>query len=152
MDLAQIKELIQIINKTDIAEFSLDSDGVKLAIRKTGAAREGRSLEDNEVEASKSSAAAPAPPKIAAKKEPEPEGIIVKAPMVGTFYGAPSPEAEPFIEIGARVEKGQTLCIIEAMKLMNEIESEVNGTVVKILANNAQAVEYGQPLVMIKED
>ncbi|SFF93463.1 oxaloacetate decarboxylase, alpha subunit [Desulfotomaculum arcticum] len=152
MDLAQIKELIQVINQTDIAEFSLDSDGVKLAIRKAGAAREGINHDDKEVDENKSSAAPPAPPKAVSQKEPEPEGAVVKSPMVGTFYRAPAPEAEPFVEVGTRVEKGQTLCIIEAMKLMNEIESEVNGTVVKILVDNAQTVEYGQPLVIVQED
>ncbi|WP_027363457.1 acetyl-CoA carboxylase biotin carboxyl carrier protein [Desulfotruncus alcoholivorax] len=152
MDLAQIKELIQIINQTDIAEFSLNSDGVQLAIRKAGSTRESTGHEDGEVEKNQGGVAPPAPPKAGSPKATEPGGTIIKSPMVGTFYRAPAPDAEPFVEVGTRVEKGQTLCIIEAMKLMNEIESEVSGTVVEILAENAQAVEYGQPLIVVQED
>lgn len=75
---------------------------------------------------------------------------LVKSPIVGTYYGAPSPGAEPFVEIGAHVDSGQTLCIVEAMKLMNEIESEVSGEVLRIFAENGQPVEYGQPLFGIR--
>jgi len=77
---------------------------------------------------------------------------IINSPIVGTFYAAPSPESDPYIEIGSHVSKGQTLCIVEAMKLMNEIESDIPGTVIKILVQNAQPVEYGQPLFYIKPD
>jgi acetyl-CoA carboxylase biotin carboxyl carrier protein len=88
-------------------------------------------------------AAAPAPP-------PEPKGHQLKSPMVGTFYRAPSPGAPPFVEVGQAVTKGQTLCIIEAMKLLNEIESDVSGTVKAVLVENGQPVEYGQPLFTIE--
>jgi len=88
-------------------------------------------------------AAAPAPP-------PEPKGHALKSPMVGTFYRAPSPGAPSFVEVGQTVSKGQTLCIIEAMKLLNEIESDVAGTVKAILVENGQPVEYGQPLFLIE--
>ncbi len=143
LDLRHIKELIQLINDSNIAEFSLQNEGVKLAIRKAGAAA-GNGREETGGEP----AAAPIP----AGGEVEMEGTVIKSPMVGTFYRAPAPDASPFVEEGDRVKKGQTLCIIEAMKLMNEITSEVSGTVVKILAENAQPVEYGQPLMVIKEE
>jgi len=79
-------------------------------------------------------------------------GHIIKSPIVGTFYRAPSPDAPPFVEVGDHVTKGTTLCIVEAMKLMNEIESDINGTIIKILVENAQPVDYNQPLFVIKPD
>ena len=91
-------------------------------------------------------AAAPA----AAEAAPQPTGHQLKSPMVGTFYRAPSPGSPPFVEVGQAVSKGQTLCIIEAMKLLNEIESDVAGTVKAILVENGQPVEYGQPLFVIE--
>ncbi len=92
--------------------------------------------------------AAPAAPEPA----PEPPGHVVKSPIVGTFYAAPSPEAESYVRVGDRVQKGQVVCIIEAMKLMNEIESDVSGVVQKIYPENAQPVEFGEPLFSVKTD
>ncbi|TYO95632.1 acetyl-CoA carboxylase biotin carboxyl carrier protein [Desulfallas thermosapovorans] len=173
MDVQQIKELINVINQTDIAEFSFASQDVSLSIRKTGACGSGGIMPEVSGEGSplpgpdpctagKAAATALAPGVVkdagkAGSCQPPaavavPEGAVIKAPMVGTFYRAPAPDADPFVEVGTRVEKGQTLCILEAMKLMNEIEAEVSGTVVQILVENAQAVEYGQPLMVIKED
>lgn len=150
MDLQQIKELVNLINQTDIAELTLKQDGINLAIKKSGAVGAGNREWDG------ASAAAPAPAQASETAPidaaPEETGTVVKSPMVGTFYSAPAPDAAPFVSVGTRVEKGQTLCIIEAMKLMNEIEAEVTGTVVKIMVENAQPVEYGQPLLVIKED
>ncbi|WP_347487584.1 acetyl-CoA carboxylase biotin carboxyl carrier protein [Desulfoscipio sp. XC116] len=170
MDVQQIKELISLINQTDITEFSLKSDGVKLSIRKAGAYGNG----DNEASAmaETASSADGASGRRADTSDIAPRakekgsrlldadvkmdtalaGTVVKAPMVGTFYSSPAPDADPFVEVGTRVAKGQTLCILEAMKLMNEIEAEVSGTVVQILVENAQAVEYGQPMLVIQED
>ncbi|HEX6972039.1 MAG TPA: acetyl-CoA carboxylase biotin carboxyl carrier protein, partial [Limnochordia bacterium] len=92
-------------------------------------------------------AAAAAPPE---KEEPSENGhVTIVAPMVGTFYRAPAPDAKPYVDVGDTVEVGQTLCIIEAMKLMNEIESEVRGQIVRVLVENAQPVEYGQPLFLV---
>lgn len=152
MDLQQIKELVSLINQTDIAELTLKQDGIKLAIRKSGAVSgsPAREADDDGIPAVPGPTVVPE--KIEAAPAAEETGTEVKSPMVGTFYCAPAPDAAPFVEVGSRVEKGQTLCIIEAMKLMNEIEAEVSGTVVKILAENAQPVEYGQPLLVIKED
>jgi acetyl-CoA carboxylase biotin carboxyl carrier protein len=89
------------------------------------------------------------PPAAAAQPEAGQEGHVVKAPMVGTFYRSPSPDAKAFIEVGQPIKEGQTICIIEAMKLMNEIESDASGTVKAILVENGQPVEYGQPLFII---
>jgi len=94
-------------------------------------------------------AAAPAQPAATAPAAEEPKGHVVKSPMVGTFYRSSSPGAKPFVEVGQAVKPGDTLCIIEAMKLLNEIEAEVAGTVKEILVENGQAVEYGQPLFVI---
>lgn len=161
MEMQQIKDLINLINQTDIAEFSLQNDDVNLTIRKAGAPvselpssnmKTSNKTKTVAQESATASQAAPPvePPTIETVEEES--GTVIKAPMVGTFYSSPSPDADPFIEVGAKVEKGQTLCIIEVMKLMNEIEAEIAGTVVKILVENAQSVEYGQPLLIIKEE
>ena len=88
----------------------------------------------------------------AVEASPEPQGHIVSSPIVGTFYAAPSPDAEPYVRVGDRVQKGQVVCIIEAMKLMNEIESDAAGVVLKIYPENAQPVEFGEPLFCVKTD
>jgi oxaloacetate decarboxylase alpha subunit len=154
MNFQQIKELVNLINQTEITEFSLKNNDFKLAIKKAGAAGcEAPSGDEHEPVAVPERAGTPAQPAAEPSKTGDlTGGFVVKSPMVGTFYRAPAPEAAPFVEVGSRVEKGQTLCIIEAMKLMNEIEAEVSGTVVEILVENAQPVEYGQPLIVIKED
>jgi oxaloacetate decarboxylase alpha subunit len=154
MNFQQIKELVNLINQTEITEFSLKNNDFKLAIKKAGAAGyEAPSGDEHEPVAVPERADTPAQPAAEPSKTGDlTGGFVVKSPMVGTFYRAPAPEAAPFVEVGSRVEKGQTLCIIEAMKLMNEIEAEVSGTVVEILVENAQPVEYGQPLIVIKED
>jgi len=146
----EIKELIEILSGTDIAELTVESDGVKLSIKK------GVALSQLAAQLSPPAAApvreAPAGPSVAppsAEKAPA-TGRSVAAPMVGTFYRAPSPDAEPYVKVGDQVEVGQPLCIIEAMKLMNEIESEVKGRVAEILVENGQPVEYGQPLFIIE--
>ena len=96
---------------------------------------------------------APAPPvETKVESEPEPEGYILTSPIVGTFYIAPSPDVDPYVQPGDRIEKGQVLCIVEAMKLMNEIESDVSGVVLEVLTQNAQPVEFGAPLFSIKTD
>ncbi|MBI5380108.1 MAG: acetyl-CoA carboxylase biotin carboxyl carrier protein [Nitrospirae bacterium] len=148
MNLKEIRDLIALLQGTDIYEFQLERGGVKVRIRRGAPLPEGREP-----------AAAPPRMEEAFPQEPRPVGapisstdrlITVTSPIVGTFYRAPSPEAQSFVEIGDRVKKGQVLCLIEAMKLMNEIESEADGTVVKILAESAQPVEYGEPLFLIE--
>ena len=95
------------------------------------------------------SAERPAAPASVAEAEPGPEGKVIKAPMVGTFYRSASPDAKPFVEVGQAIKEGETVCIIEAMKLMNEIEADAAGTIKAILVENGQPVEYGQPLFIL---
>ncbi|MGB9802642.1 acetyl-CoA carboxylase biotin carboxyl carrier protein [Desulfofundulus sp.] len=151
MNLQEIKELIKLIDQTAIAELSLESAGVKVAIRKAGVPGTTalNSGADSPVPPARETVAPPAP---VPEKTIDTAGLtVIRAPMVGTFYRAPAPDAPPFVQVGDVVEKGQTLCIIEAMKLMNEIESEVAGEVVDILVENGQPVEYGQELFLIRE-
>lgn len=144
MKLEEIRELLKLLQESDVTEFSLESAGMKLTVRKGG--------HSGAVSGALGSREIPAPAAVAGKTEtPKEELYTVKAPMVGTFYRAPAPDAPPYVEIGDVVEKGQVLCIIEAMKLMNEIESEVAGEIVDILVENGQPVEYGQPLFLIRE-
>ena len=148
MDLRKLKKLIDLVQESGIAELEITEGEEKVKIVKGG----GVSISQ-----AAAAAAAPAAPahdaRAAAPATPaEPagqEGHVLKAPMVGTFYRTPSPDAKPFIEVGQAVKEGQTICIIEAMKLMNEIEADASGTVKAILVENGQPVEYGQPLLII---
>ncbi len=136
----KIKELLKSLENTSLEEIELEAEGFKL---KAKFKREG-------VVQPVKGALEPKPQVEEVKEEKEKEYFVVESPMVGTFYRAPSPGAEPFVKEGDYVEKGQTLCIIEALKVMNEIESEVSGIVRKILVENGQPVEYGQPLFYIE--
>jgi acetyl-CoA carboxylase biotin carboxyl carrier protein len=153
MNLKELKELIDIFtSKESIEELEVEKSGVRLRMRRAGSG--------NHVAhaiSSVSAAAAPAPALSAASTAPaaqiaaESEGLIyIKSPIVGTFYKAATPTAEPFVSVGDAVEKGTVLCIIEAMKLMNEIESEVAGEVTAVFVDNAQPVEYGERLFAIR--
>jgi acetyl-CoA carboxylase biotin carboxyl carrier protein len=166
MNLKEIKELVDLIVEKDIAEFELERAGVRLRIsRAAKAGREvavlgvlpeaapsvapGASAASAHAAAQRDApAAAPAPP--SAEAGGEEDLHAVKSPIVGTFYEAPSPGAPPFVRVGDRVESGKVLCIIEAMKLMNEIESDVAGEIVKRLVENTQPVEYGEALFAIR--
>jgi acetyl-CoA carboxylase biotin carboxyl carrier protein len=139
----KIKELLKSLESTSVEEIELEAEGFKL---KAKFKREGGALKSVEKESSLESPQ-PVEEKV---EEPQKNYFVVESPMVGTFYRAPSPGAEPFVKEGDYVEKGQTLCIIEALKVMNEIESEVSGVVKKILVENGQPVEYGQPLFYIE--
>ncbi|NWF51512.1 MAG: acetyl-CoA carboxylase biotin carboxyl carrier protein [Nitrospirae bacterium] len=141
MELEDLKELIGYLKDTDITEFSLEKDGIKVKIKRE------KFISPIEIPSQKFSTIQE---KVLGKTEEETRVITVTSPIVGTFYRAPSPEAEPFVEVGSKVKKGQVLCIIEAMKLMNEIESEIDGIVIKILVENGQPVEYGEPLFLIE--
>jgi acetyl-CoA carboxylase biotin carboxyl carrier protein len=160
MNLKELKELIEFLEEKNIAEFELERGDVKVRIKRAGdhtvvhthadprffavpAAPNATALDLGSVPVAPA-AAAPPPP------APE-EGLhTVKSPIVGTFYEAPSPGAPPFAKVGDQVEVGQVLCIVEAMKLLNEIESDVAGEVVKKLASNGQPIEYGQELFVIR--
>ena len=151
MDLRKLKKLIDLVQESGIAELEITEGEEKVKIVKGGMA--------TMVAAAPVVAAAPAPaarPAIAQSAGPAPaaepaaqEGHVVKAPMVGTFYRSPSPDAKPFVEVGQAVKEGDTICIIEAMKLMNEIEADASGSVKAILVENGQPVEYGQPLFIL---
>jgi len=140
MELEDLKGLIELLKETDITELQIEKNGSKVKIK--------REKLLSSIELSK--------PVVAQEKpsseisEENQRLITVTSPIVGTFYRASSPEAEPFVQVGSKVKKGQVLCIIEAMKLMNEIESEVEGVVVRILIENGQSVEYGEPLFLIE--
>ena len=148
MDLRKLKALIDLVEKSGIAELEITEGEEKVRIAKQGGSATAPSFHMHH--ASPAPQAAPAAP--AAPAEPvaaEPEGHAVKAPMVGTFYRSSAPGAQSFVEIGQTVKAGDTLCIIEAMKLMNEIEADASGVIKAILAENGQPVEYGQPLFII---
>src|SRR5262245_26664666 len=156
MDLRKLKKLIDLVEESGIAELEVTEGEEKVKIVKGGAAgKEVVVLSPSAVPVSAApalQAAAPQPaaaPAAAAEAPKVPEGPIVKSPMVGTFYRAGAPGAKPFVEVGDTVKVGQTICVIEAMKLMNEIEADKDGVVKAIMVENAQPVEYGEPLMMI---
>ena len=151
MDLRKLKKLIDLVEESGIAELEVTEGEEKVRIVKTG-----RPVADTSVvipaavAVPAASAAIPTPVAAPAVTAPAaPEGHVLKSPMVGMFYRAASPEAKPFVEIGDTVRKGQPICIIEAMKLMNEIECDADGVVKAVLVENGQPVEYGEPLILI---
>lgn len=142
MELDELKELLELLKETDITEIQIEKEGMKLKIKRE------KILSSLEIPVRKQTAITE---KAVIETEEEAQRLVtVTSPIVGTFYRAPSPDSNPFVEVGSKVTKGQVLCIIEAMKLMNEIESEVDGIVVKILVENGQPVEYGEPLFLIE--
>ena len=152
MDLRKLKKLIDLVQESGIAELEITEGEEKVRIARGGAV-------------SVTALAAGAPPAVADQPsapalatgaamaaplaEAVPEGHVVKSPMVGTFYRSPSPDAKPFVEVGATIKAGETICVLEAMKLMNEIEADASGTIKAILVENGQPVEYGQALFII---
>lgn len=159
IDLDQIRDLLSVVSKTDITELTIESGDQKITIKKA-AAQFGHAT--FEVPA----AASLAPPPVHAKPLPHPEldaapppqaeeksetngWVAITSPMVGTFYRAPTPTAPAFVEVGDRIAPGQTICIIEAMKLMNDLPAEIGGKIVKVCVDNGTTVEYGQPLFMV---
>jgi acetyl-CoA carboxylase biotin carboxyl carrier protein len=158
MDLKQIKKIIDLISDSDVDEVSIEEGDFKIKVKKTGTVEQ--------VTYSQPVAAAPAPaPQPAAapaqseapqqsseSSAPAASGDTVKSPIVGTFYESPSPDSDPFVKVGSKVSKGDTLCIVEAMKIMNEIEAEFSGTVQEILVSDGTPVEFDQPLFIIKKD
>jgi acetyl-CoA carboxylase biotin carboxyl carrier protein len=153
MDLRKLKTLIDLVAESGIAELEVTEGEDKVRIAKFSPAPVAPTSPTTLVTAPLTAAPAvaglPAAAAPAAVAAPAPTGHVVKSPMVGTFYRSPSPGAPSFVELGQAVKPGDTLCIIEAMKLLNEIEAEVGGTVKEILVDNGQPVEYGQPLFVI---
>ncbi len=150
MDLRKLKTLIDLVAESGISELEITEGEDKVRIVKQGQPVPMAAAPA----AAATVASAPAPAAPEARPEPAPapviSGFTVKSPMVGTFYRAPNPQADPFVEIGSKVSDGDTLCIIEAMKLLNEIEAEKSGRITAILVENGQPVEYGQPLFVIE--
>ena len=145
MEMKKIRAVLRLLDGTDITEFEYEDEAVRLRVGRGAAA--GPALVAAPFAAAPSAATVAAAPEAAAATAESGHGVT--SPFVGTFYRSPSPDSAPFIEIGQRVEKGQTLCIVEAMKLMNEIEADVSGTVKSILVENGQPVEFGQKLFVI---
>ena len=151
MDLRKLKTLIDLVSESNVSELEITEAEGKVRIVKGGGAVVHQAAPA--VMAAPALAAAPVAAPAAAAAVPVaevPSGHIVKSPMVGTFYRSSSPGAKPFVEIGTSVKEGETICIIEAMKILNEIETDKSGTITKILCENGQAVEYGQPLFVIE--
>ena len=154
MDLKELKEILQILEEKEITDFELEEEGMKLRIRKAAAGSPNHAAAPAApLMVAAHHAAPPAPGPAAAPPPAAPEEddlVLVRSPMVGTFFRSPDPNSPPFVGSGDRVKVGQVLCIIEAMKLMNEIEAEVEGEVVKIHHESGQPVQYGEPLFTIR--
>ncbi len=149
-----VRKLVQLVEKTDVTHIEWEKGPEKVVIKRGNSIAAAPAVAPV-VHAPPVSAPVPPPaaapaanPKAEAKPADKP-GVLVNSPFVGTFYRAPSPDSPPFVDVGTKVKKGQTLCIVEAMKLMNEIEAEVDGTVAEILVQNATPVEFGEPLFRI---
>ena len=153
MDPKHLKRIVEIMNQNDLAEIEIEEEGMRLRLRK----REGSATV---VHAAPAAAAPPPPPPaanpVAAEAAPATEVSeelhTITAPMVGTFYRAPSPEADAYVEVGKRIHAEAVVCILEAMKVMNEIKAECSGEIVKVCVQNGEAVEYDQPLFVVKTD
>jgi acetyl-CoA carboxylase biotin carboxyl carrier protein len=144
-ELATVRELAEIATEFDLAELDVDPCGGIRIVRRQAGGGAGTTA------APAAPPLPPAPPTVEKEEKPAETGVLLTSPFVGTFYRAPAPEAPPFVEAGQTVRKGQVMCIVEAMKLMNEIESEFDGKILEILVKNAEHVEYGQPLFRIEK-
>ncbi|GGF20345.1 acetyl-CoA carboxylase biotin carboxyl carrier protein [Echinicola rosea] len=155
MKAKEIQELIDFISNSGLAEVKIETDEFKLSIKKNAEAQVVKAAEaapaptPSPAPAPAPAAASPSPEKEAPEAEDTSKYLEIKSPMIGTFYTTPNPDSDNFVNVGDSVKTGQTVCIIEAMKLFNEIESEVSGKIVKILVENATPVEYDQPLFLV---
>ena len=155
MELEKIIELIHTVSESNLTQFTMEEGNLKISMKtdkqtKVIAAPQAAAAVPAAVVTETVQAAVPAQENAQQTQEEILDGNVVKSPLVGTFYNAPSPDAEPYVKEGDTVKKGQVLAIVEAMKLMNEIESEFDGTVEKVLVSNEEVIEYGQPLFVIK--
>lgn len=161
MDFKQIQDLIKLMSRSDLSELKVEKDNFKITLKK-GASTFVPGLATNmeqppvqAVQAGQPTGGSAEPPQAKTEQSPaKPEGgennyTTIKSPMIGTFYRSPGPEKEPFVKIGEVVNKGDHICIIEAMKLFNEIESEIDGKIMKVLVEDATPVEYDQPLFLV---
>jgi len=155
LDISDLKEILRILEAQDITEFELEQDGVKLRVCRSSGAGAVAAVTSHLAPVAPATTALPGAPPSPAPEAVAPgaapaNGTLVKSPIVGTFYRAPDPNSPPFVSVGDRVKVGQVLCIIEAMKLMNEIEAEVAGEVLKVHPENGQPVQYGDPLFTVR--
>ncbi len=148
MNVKEIKEMINLMNENGLLELEIEKDGMRIRLKKITTSSETLSgsvvIEREKVPQLKPREPQEAPQETAIKS------IEIKAPMVGTFYRTPSPESPPYVEVGQIIEPGQVVCIIEAMKLMNEIKSEIKGKILEILVDNAEPVEFGQSMFIVE--
>ena len=150
MNLKEIKEMIQLMNENGLTEFEMEKDGLKIRLKKNLSGQiESTFVQSNAGGAQPASVSREAAIPGEALK-PAPARTAIKSPMVGTFYSSPAPDAPPFVQAGSQVEVGQVVCILEAMKLMNEIKSEVRGKIAEIPVSNGDPVEFGQPLFYLE--
>jgi acetyl-CoA carboxylase biotin carboxyl carrier protein len=148
VNLKEIREMISLMNENSLVELEIEKDGMRIRLKKTGSGTEAFTgpvvIEREKVPQQIIHESKEVPERVAVKT------VEIKAPMVGTFYRAPSPEAPPYVEVGQIIDAGQVICIIEAMKLMNEIKSEIKGKILEILVDNAEPVEFGQPIFLVE--
>lgn len=162
MDLKEIKKILDMIAESEVNQVTIEEGDFKIKVKKTPDVAQSSAPVQYQMPAApqqpqqpqthspqQQSSGGEQTSATESKKDEQPDGEVVKSPIVGTFYRAPSPDADEFVKVGDQVEKGQTLCIVEAMKIMNEIESEFSGEVKKILVENGEAVEFEQPLFII---
>ena len=138
MDISLIKKLIRLLQDNNLGELTVEEGDLKISIKQQGLAK------------SNSPSVQTSAPVESASSSQMISGTTIKAPMIGTFYRSAGPDKEAFVKVGQKIKKGEVLCIIEAMKLFNEIQSEISGTVTKVLVDNGQAVEYDQPLFIVE--
>lgn len=152
MDIKEIKEIIKLIDSTSITEFKLDKEDYKISIKKEQTVLKA-AYNEPEAYAVKNSMEKKAEPHEAAAetKQEEKDMHFIKSPIVGTFYSSPSPDAVPFVKAGSKIKKGDVLCIIEAMKLMNEVTADIDGEIAEVLVQDKSVVEYGQPLFKVRQ-
>ena len=164
MDIAQIKQVIELMKANELCEFEMEEEGFRIAIKRRNGSEPSVIVSPAAAPMVMAAApasvamAAPAAPAVASAAEAAPATesgkklAEIKSPIVGTFYRSPSPDAEPFASVGTHVEGETTVCIIEAMKVMNEIKAEIKGTIRKVLVENATPVQFGQPLFLVELD
>lgn len=160
MDIREIQDLIKFVAKSGVSEVELETDNFKLTVKTASSVRNSKetivyqmpseATQMVQPAAAPASAAAPANPAPTQAPEPESNLITIKAPMIGTFYRSAGPDKPPFINVGDEIAPGKVICIIEAMKLFNEIESDIKGKIVKVLVDDASPVEYDQPLFLVE--
>jgi len=151
MNLKEIKEMINLMNENNLMELEIEREGMRIKLKRSSIeiSDQRGPVVEYKIEPVPTAQPTTSTKELAAEKVPG-KTVEIKSPMVGTFYRAPSPEAAAFVEVGQEIEVGQVICIIEAMKLMNEIKSEAKGSIAEILVENAEPVEFGQPLFLIE--